>query len=76
MPTWLTDVLETYILPYWPWIVAAIVGVVLIRYALRRVISKGIGMVMGAVVLGGSATTGASTWLSDRGLTLPNFSFW
>lgn len=65
---------STYVLPYWPWIVGAVIGVLVLRYALRRVINRAVGILAGALLFGGSAAAGGSTWLSDRGLNLPNFN--
>lgn len=75
MPTWISDLMSTYVLPYWPWVVGAILGLLILRYALRRVINRAVGLIAGALIFGGSAATGGSTWLSDRGLNLPNFGF-
>lgn len=75
LPAWITDLLSTYVLPYWPWIVGAVIGLIVLRYALRKVINRAVGIIAGVLIFGGSATTGGSTWLSDRGLDLPNFNF-
>lgn len=75
LPAWLSELLATYVVPYWPWIVGAVLGLVLLRYALRKMINRAVGLVAGVLLFGGSFTAGGSTWLSDRGLGLPNFSF-
>lgn len=74
LPGWLGDLLDTYVLPYWGWILAAILGVIVLRMVVRRVIGRVVGLIVAAVLLGGGVTTGASTWLSDRGWNLPSFN--
>lgn len=76
LPTWISELFSTYVLPYWPWIIAAIIGVLIIRFALRRIINRVIGLIIGWFLIGGTATTGVSTWLSDRGASLPSFNLW
>lgn len=71
----LEGLLGDYVLPYWPWILGAIAALLVIRWAMRRVVSQLIGWVA-AVVLAGVLSTGGTTWLSDRGLEVPHFGFW
>lgn len=59
--------IDTYVLPYWPWILGAVIGFMVIRYALRRVINRVVGVIVGAVILGGATTTGGVNWIGDRG---------
>lgn len=75
LPVWLSELLATYVVPYWPWIVGAILGLVLLRYALRKMINRAVGLAAGVLLFGGSFTAGGATWLSDRGLGLPDLSF-
>lgn len=67
--TWVGGLFTEYVLPYWPWILGIIVGAMVIRFVMRRILSK-VWALAGAVLLGGSTFGGLGTWLSDRGADL------
>lgn len=58
-----------YVLPYWPWILGIVLGAMVIRFVMRRILSK-VWALAGAALLGGGTIGGLGTWVSDRGANL------
>lgn len=62
---WLKQAAETYVLPYWGWIVVAVLGLFAARWAWRKLRSK-IAAMLFAGLGGGAALGGAVDWVSSR----------
>lgn len=56
---------ETYVLPYWGWIVVAFLGLFAARWAWRRLRSKITAMIF-AGLGGGAALGGSVDWVTSR----------
>lgn len=58
--------LADYVMPYWPWILIGLVGLIVLRSIIRRAM----GLIWILVALGafsGVGLTGVMTWFADRG---------
>lgn len=72
--SWAGGLFSEYVLPYWPWILGIVLGAMVLRFVMRRILSK-VWALVGAALLGGSTFGGLGTWLSDRGAGLVG-SWW
>lgn len=57
---------SVYVLPYWPWILAAIAGAMVLRAIIGRAAGL-ISIVVTIAVFSGVGVSGLLTWISDRG---------
>ena len=58
--------LADYVVPYWPWILLGLIGLIVLRSFIRRAM----GLIWILVALGafsGVGLTGVMTWAGDRG---------